>query len=118
MLIAIWTVTLLLGLLWSLASWGLHALLSMDPGPLGDLKPMIDQIPHAAVIEQWIPGWREMLQLAVDATQWALGWVGSAAPVIAWGIWAVGLALLVGTALVLTLVVRLIRRKPATPVAA
>jgi hypothetical protein len=117
MLVFIWIVTAVLLGLWSLAAWGIHALLSLDPSWVGDIRPLIDQIPYGAVIEQWIPGWRELLQATVDLTQVVLGWLGGAAPWLAWLVWGAGAAGLVLLAGFLTLVVVLLRPKP-TPRAA
>lgn len=110
MLIALWILTLLVLGAWSLTAWGLHAVLTLDAARVGDLKPLIDQIPHAALIEAWIPGWQDLLRATVDLAQVVIGWVGGAAPVIVWVVWGLGTAVILGLALLLTLVVRLITR--------
>lgn len=115
MLIALWLLTLLAIGLWSLTAWGLHAVLTLNTGTLGELKPLIDQIPHADVISQWIPGWQQMLQATIDLTQVLLGWLGGAAPIIVWVLWGLGVVTLLGIAGVLTVLVRLIRRKAPRP---
>jgi hypothetical protein len=113
MLIALWVLTLFVLGLWSLTAWGLHALLTLDATRLGDLKPLVDQIPYGQVIEAWIPGWQDLLRLSIDATQALLGWIGGAAPVVVWVVWGFGALLIVGLGLVLTLVLRLMRRTTA-----
>jgi hypothetical protein len=110
MLIAAWILIAFLLALWSLAMWGVHALLSLDPSGLGDLKPLIDQIPYGAVIDRWVPGWQELLRLSIDLTQKGLAWLGDLAPAIVWTVWGFGALMLVGLGLLLTLVVRLVRR--------
>lgn len=120
MVIAIWILTLLGLALWSLVAWGLHALLGLDAGALmGDLKPLIAQIPYGSVIEQWIPGWQGLLQATLELSQTLLGWLGSAGPVLVWVLWGIGAATLLAIAAVLTVIVIVARRalapsQPAT----
>jgi hypothetical protein len=114
--LALWLFTLFVLGLWSLTAWGLHAVLTLDATRLGDLKPLVDQIPYGALIDQWIPGWQDWLRASIDLTQWLLGMVGGAAPVIVWLLWGLGSLVVLGVAVVLTVVIKLIRRKsPPTP---
>jgi len=117
MQIAIWLITAIVLALWSLAGWGLYQLVSSGVELIGDLKPLIDRIPYAAIVEQWIPGWQDMLKLLLDLTQSLLGWLGGAAPVLVWLVWAGGTGLLLVIAGVLSLAVALIRKSmpPAQP---
>lgn len=118
MLIAIWVLTLLGLGLWSLTAWGLQALLTMDASRLQDLKPLIHEIPFGETIDQWMPGWRALLAVAIDATQGLVAWVGHAAPWLIWALWGVGAAGLLLGAGVLSLAVVLIRRGMRTTVQA
>lgn len=115
MVTAVWIVTLFGWALWSLGAWGLHALLSLDATRLADLKPWIDQwperLPHAGVIDAWLPGWREVLKFGVDLTQSALDWIGSAAPVIVWVTWATGSLMMLGLAVAATWGIRSLSRR-------
>ncbi|HSW06159.1 hypothetical protein [Aquabacterium sp.] len=115
MIIAIWIVALLLLGLWSLAGWGVHALLVAGVQWVGDLKPLLDRLPFAAIIEQWVPGWQDGLRLALDLMQAALGWLGGAAPLLVWLAWGTGTVLLLGLALLLTGVVVLVRKNSPPP---
>ena len=117
MQIAIWLVTAIVLALWSLAGWGLYQLVDSGVELIGDLKPLIDQIPYAAIVERWIPGWQDMLKLLLDLTQSLLSWLGGAAPVLVWLVWGTGTALLLVIAGVLSLAVALIRKSmpPAQP---
>lgn len=110
MIIASWVLTLFVLALWTLASWGLYALLSLDATRLGELKPLVDQIPYGEAISQWIPGWQDLLRLSIDLTQTLLGWVGEAAPIVVGVVWGVGAAVIVLVGVLLTLLVRAIRR--------
>ena len=117
MQIAIWLITAIVLALWSLAGWGLYQLVTSGAQLIGDLKPLIDQIPYAAIVEQWIPGWQDMLKLMLDLLQSMLAWLGGAAPVLVWLLWAAGTGLLLVIAGVLSLAVALIRKSmpPAQP---
>jgi hypothetical protein len=117
MQIAIWLITAIVLALWSLAGWGLYQLVASGAQLIGDLKPLIDQIPYAAIVERWIPGWQDMLKLMLDLLQSMLSWLGGAAPVLVWLLWAVGTGLLLVIAGVLSLAVALIRKSmpPAQP---
>jgi hypothetical protein len=115
MQIAIWLITAIVLALWSLAGWGLYQLVASGAQLIGDLKPLIDQIPYAAIVEQWIPGWQDMLKLMLDLLQSMLSWLGGAAPVLVWLLWAVGTGLLLVIAGVLSLAVALIRKSMPPP---
>ena len=110
MMIALWIFTLFMLGLWSLIAWGLHALLTLDAARLGDLKPLIDQIPYGQVISQWIPGWQDLLRMTIDLTQIVLAWVGSAAPVVVWVVWGFGTMVILVIAALLSLLIKVMRR--------
>ena len=110
MLIAIWVLALLGIGLWTLAAWGVNALLTIDPGRLQDLKPLIHEIPFGETIDQWVPGWRALLAVAVDLTQSLVAWIGHAAPWLVWALWGVGTAGMLVLAGIVSLAVVLIRR--------
>lgn len=114
---AIWIVTLLLIGLWSLLSWGVHALLSIDVKMVGQLGPHLDQLPGAAWLDIWVPGWRELLVGSAELMQTLLSWLGAAGPVIVWVLWALGTGGLVLCALLASGVVALVRKaiKPPAP---
>lgn len=116
MIAAIWIITLVLLGLWALVGWALHALLASGVAWVGDLKPLLDRIPFAAWIEQWVPGWQDAIRLALDLMQAMLGWLGGAAPVLVWVVWGIGTVLLLGFSLLLTLVVALVQKNsPPSP---
>jgi len=117
MIIAIWIVAVLLLALWSVAGWSLHVLLVSGVQWVGDLKPLLERIPFAAFIERWVPGWQDAIRATLDLMQSLLGWLGGAAPVLVWVVWGMGAVLLLGFALLLSLVVALVRKSspPPTP---
>jgi hypothetical protein len=102
--------------LWSLVAWALYALLGMDAAALlGDLRPLIQDLPYGSVIEQWVPGWQALLHSTIGLAQTLLGWLGGAAGVIVIIIWGLGAAVVVGCAALLTVIIRLLRRDSARP---
>lgn len=122
MVIAIWIVTAILLGLWSLTAWGLHGLLMFLAGNgggwAGDLKPLVDRIPLTPVLDQWIPGWQELLRASLDLAQVLIGWLGGAVPLVSWTVWGLGTAGLLLLAGGLTLVAVLLRNtmpKPTRP---
>jgi len=117
MLAAIWILTLIGLILWSLASWGLHTLLSIDPRWIEDIDKLAKEIPYTEAIDRWFPAWRELLDVLMDLAQVVLGWVGTNAPVVAWIVWGIGTLVLLLGGLALTLLVCLVRDKPTPPAA-
>ena len=113
MLVVIWIFTLLGLVLWSLAAWGLHTLLAIDPRWIDDMDTLVRHIPYAEQIDRWFPGWQGMLGALLDLAQLVLSWVGNNAPLVAWIVWGIGAIALLTIAIVLTLLVCLLRDKPA-----
>lgn len=112
MLTAIWILVVLGLALWSLLGWGLYTLLAMDQQWLGDLKPLLDEVPFGHWLDHWVPGWQALAGLSIDAVQWLLGWLGAAAPVAVWMIWGAGTLALVSVGALLSLAVALLSDKP------
>ena len=115
MLIAIWIATFFGIALWSLTCWGLHALLTLDPTRIQELKPLIEQVPYGDKIELWVPGWQTLLQFAIDVAQGLFAGIAGAAPWLAWAIWVSGSVVLVVIAGVVSLAVVLIRNEMKRP---
>lgn len=121
MVIAIWIVTAILIGLWSLTAWGVHGLLMLLSGGLGgagDLKPLVDQIPLTPVLDQWFPGWQDLLRATLDLAQVLIGWLGGAVPLVSWTVWGLGTAGLLLLAGGLTLVAVLLRNTMPKPASA
>ena len=66
-----------------------------------------------AWLDRVFPGWEDLLRVAVDAAQWLLGWAGSAAPVLAWIVFALCASFVLAGAGLLTLSVKLLRKASA-----
>jgi hypothetical protein len=109
MLVFIWLLAGFCVLLWSLAAWGLNALLTADPQWVADLGEFAAKVPFGAWIDRWVPGWQDLLQLALDMAQSALDWVGDAAPLVVWVTWGAGTAVMLLGAVLLTTMVLILR---------
>lgn len=96
--------------LWTLLAWGVASLFGLDLSNIGDLRPVLDGLPFVWVLDAGLPGWRELLLVLVELSQTLLAWAGTAGAVVVWVAWAVGAALIVGGAALLSLAVALIRR--------
>jgi hypothetical protein len=116
MITFVWILAFIAIGLWSLVAWALYALLGLDAAALlGDLRPLIQDLPYGGVIEQWVPGWQALLQSTIGLAQTLLGWLGGAAGVIVIIIWGLGAAVVLGCAGLLTVIIRLLRRDAARP---
>jgi hypothetical protein len=113
MLLLIWTLAALGIALCALLAWGLYALLRLDPAWLADLPGLAQRLPFHEWLDRVFPDWESLLHMAVDGAQWLLGWAGSAAPVLAWIFFALCSSFVLAGAGLLTLSVKLLRRKPA-----
>ena len=110
--IAIWIIAALALALWSLLAWGAATLLGLDPAWVGEIRPWLDKLPFAAWLGDYVPGWKDLAVSLLDLTRALLGWVGSAAVWIVWALWGAGALLVVGTAAVLSLIVKLMAKVP------
>lgn len=108
--LVIWLITFACLGLWTLLAWALASLLGMDPSWVGDMKPLIAQLPYGDVIEAWVPGWQALAASLLDLAQALLKWLGALGPWLALALWSVGAACIVGTGALLSLVVALVRR--------
>jgi hypothetical protein len=115
MILAIWLIAAIFIALWSLAGWGLYAVVSTGTAWAGDLGPLIARIPYSAVVEAWVPGWIDTLKFIAALTQAGLSWLGGAAPVVVGIVWALGLVVLLGAAGLLTMIVALVRKSTPVP---
>jgi hypothetical protein len=113
--IAIWIIAALLLGLWTLLAWGVATVLGLDPSWVGDLKPLVEQVPFAAWLDTWVPGWEAMTLALLELTRSLLAWAGGAGVVIVWVLWGLGAAALVGCAALLSVLVAVVRRTTHTP---
>jgi hypothetical protein len=113
----LWIITALLIALWSLLAWGVQALLGLGSGAGTDWVALVAQVPGAAWLEVWLPGWRDAAVFGAQSLSTVLGWIGGAGPIIVWVLWGLGTgAMLIGAALLSGLIA--IARRAAGPRAA
>lgn len=115
MLIAVWIIVLLVLSLWSLITWGIHSLLTLDPSRIDELKPLIEQIPYGEQIDLWLPGWQTLLQFVVDLTRGMFAGIANAAPWLIWALWAIGVVVILLCGGLATLFVVLVRNELKAP---
>jgi hypothetical protein len=118
MQILIWTLTLLLIALWSGLAWALHALMTLDPNWVNGMASFIVQWPWAETLNQWLPGWQELLLALASFTHNALGWLGASAGWLVGAVWVLGLLAVLLPAGIVSGIVAWSRRSSARPVAA
>lgn len=112
MLLLIWTLAVLGVALCALLAWALYALLRLDPAWLSDLPGLAQRLPFHEWLDRVVPDWESALRAALDGAQWLLGWAGAAAPVVAWVFFALCSSFILMGAALMTLAVKLMRRKP------
>jgi hypothetical protein len=112
MQIAIWILVALALGLWSLLAWGVATLLGLDPSWVGDLRPLVETMPGAGVLDAWVPGWQVLAVALIDGTQALLSWVGRGAGFVVWLVWGAGALLLLVTGGLLSLIVKLMAKVP------
>ena len=111
--LAIWIVAALLVGMWSLLAYGVGTLAGLAAGLSSlpaDLNPLLDRIPGAAWMGDWLPGWREAVLSAAHLVGMALGWLGGALPVVVWGVWGLVTVVLLLCAALLSGIVAWSRR--------
>ena len=115
--IAIWGLAMVGLGLWSLAAWVLSMLLGADPSWVGNLKLLLVHVPFGDWLDQWLPGWQGLVSALLDLTQAMLAGLGSAAPWLVGGLWALGAIGIVGVGALLSGLVALMRRasRPVPP---
>jgi hypothetical protein len=115
--IAIWTFTLMLIGLWTVAAWALASVLGTDGAWLSNVGPWLTHLPFGGWIETVWPTWLEAAHALLGLLHNLLAWLGGAVPLLVWLVWGAGTFafLLVGAGL--SLIVVLVRKTmpPAQP---
>lgn len=117
--ILIWVLAALALGCWTLLAWATAWVLGLDPALIGNLATSIGNLPGAAWLDVWLPGWQPLAVSALEFTAAVFGALGAVGTWLVWGTWAVGALLIVGAAAVGSVVVGLVRRatRPAAPLA-
>ena len=114
MQLAIWIIAAIVIGLWSLFAWGVHSLVVLSAQQAGAWAATLKDLPGAAWLDAWFPGWQALLKLALSWLPTVTATLGAAAPwlgALAWLAWGVVTLLLLGLAGLLHFAVRLV---PAT----
>jgi hypothetical protein len=112
--LVIWILALIVLALWTATAWATHALLSIDPAAIGGLKGLIEQVPFAAWLDTWLPGWEAVLAGSVDVAQMLLHAAGGVGLWIVWILWGLVAFVIVAGAALLSLLVVLMKKAAAT----
>jgi hypothetical protein len=113
--IVIWVLAAIALGLWTLLAWGVAALLGLDPSWVTDVGGQLQKLPFGAWLEVWVPGWQSLLMASFELARSLLGWLGGFSQVLVWVLWAVGAAVVLLGAGLLSLLVVVIRRHTAPP---
>jgi hypothetical protein len=108
--ILIWLLAALSLGLWTLLAWATAWVLGLDPTALGSWSGQVSQMPGAAWLDLWVPGWESLLAATVELVKLLFSALGTVGPWLVWGTWAVGAVLIVGLAALCSVAVGLVRR--------
>jgi hypothetical protein len=104
--VVIWVCAALALGTWSLAAWLLVEAARHGAAWIERWSAWAAAQPWGRWLDEWLPGWRELLGTLSELMTALLGWLGAAAPWWPWVLWALGVVfvLLVGSALSLVVV--------------
>ncbi len=111
----IWTLALLALSCWTLLAWATAWVLGLDPSLLGTWSGRLGEMPGAAWLDLWFPGWEGLMTTLLELTRSLFGALGQVGPWLVWGAWAVGAVVIVGCAAGGSALVAVARRASARP---
>lgn len=106
----IWITTALLLACWTLLAWASAWLLGLDPAWITDLAARLRELPMAATLDMWMPGWDGLLTSLMSLLQTLLAGFGQVGVALVWVLWGVGALLLLGAAALGSGLVKMLRR--------
>lgn len=115
--IVIWVLALLALGFWTLLAWATAWVLGLDPSVIGSFATRIGEMPGAAWLDLWLPGWQPLAVTTLELTRDLFGALGSIGTWLVWAAWGVGALVIVGCAAVGSVLIGLARRatRPPTP---
>lgn len=115
--ILIWAFAALALGFWTLLAWATAWVLGLDPNLLGSWSGELGQLPGAAWLDLWLPGWQGLVVAVMELVRSLFAALGTIGPWLVWAAWGLGALLIVGTAALLSAAIGLTRRalKPAAP---
>lgn len=109
----IWITTALLLACWTLLAWASAWLLGLDPAWISDLAARLRELPAAATLDLWVPGWDGLLASLMSLLQVLLAGFGQVGVALVWVVWGFGALLLLGAAALGSGLVKMLRRSAA-----
>jgi hypothetical protein len=118
--ILIWVLAALTLGCWTLLAWATAWVLGLDPAVIGNLAANIGQMPGAAWLELWMPGWQPLAVATLELTRDLFSVLGSVGTWLVWAAWGLGALLIVGCAVLGSVMIGVVRRatRPALASAA
>jgi hypothetical protein len=95
---------------WTLLAWAAAWVLGLDPSLVGQWPGRLDEMPGAAWLDLWVPGWDGLVLAVLELMRGLFALMGGIGPWLVWGAWAVGAVLVLGTATLSSVVVAGARR--------
>jgi hypothetical protein len=117
MQILIWALAAVALGFWTLLAWATAWVLGLDPSVIGNLAARIGDMPGAAWLELWLPGWEPVAVATLELTRDLFAALGTVGVVLVWALWGVGALVIVAGTAVLSFVLRAVRRRTAPAVA-
>lgn len=108
--ILIWVLAALALGFWTLLAWATAWVLGLDPAVIGNLAANIGEMPGAAWLELWLPGWQPVAVATLELTRDLFAVLGSVGRWLVWAAWGLGALLIVGAALLGSVTVGAVRR--------
>lgn len=105
---AIWITAALAIALWSAAAWLFVEAAQRGPGWVERFAAWVAQLPYARWLDDWAPGWQDLLRAVANLLQTVMGSAGAAAPWWPWLLWGAGVGLVLLVAAFFSLVVVLL----------
>jgi hypothetical protein len=87
---AIWITAAVALASWSVAAWLLVVAARSGQAWLEHFAAWAARQPYARWLDDWLPGWQELLRTLAELMQALMGWIGVSAPWWPWLLWAVG----------------------------
>ena len=111
--ILIWVLAALALGFWTLLAWATAWVLGLDPAVIGNLAANIGEMPGAAWLEHWLPGWQPVAVVTLELTRDLFAVLGGVGRWLVWAAWGLGALLIVGAALLGSVLVGAGRRATA-----
>ncbi len=112
--ILIWALAALALGCWTLLAWASAWVLGLDPAVLGTWSGRVAELPGAAWLDVWLPGWDGLLSAQLELTRGLFLALGQVGPWLVWGLWALGAVLIVGCGAAASALVAVARRATAS----